>query len=147
MNKFAKISITLLVLFTPALSMACKEAMLGKTYPMTDFNEYDYIVIAKINKSFHSDKYIYKPLESFKATVIQSIKGDLNEGDSISGKPKHEQPKAVCPIHLSENGIYLLLLSKENKVYVISRFSLPVKNDNKYFSDYIAQIKKAIVSE
>ena len=147
MYKFSKISIIFIALLTPSISMACKEAILGEVYPIADFNKYDYIVIVKIDKSIHSDKYRYKPLVSFEATVIESIKGDLNEGAALSGKPKHEIPRAVCPVHLAENGIYLLLLSKENGEYAISRFNFHVKNDNKYFSNYISQIKNAIISE
>ena len=144
MKKLSRKTIFLIVLLTPAISLAYKEAILGEAYPITDFGEYDNIIVAKIDKSAHSDEHRYKPLVSFKAKVLQSIKGDLNEGASFSGIPKHEQPRAVCPVYLTEGGIYLLLLSKENGRYVISRFSFPVKNDNKNFSNYIKQVKSGV---
>ena len=144
MKKLSKIATFLIALISPVISLACKEAILGEVYPITHINEYEYIVIAKIDKSVHADEYRYNPLVSFEATVVESIKGNLNEGTSFSGTPKHEQPRAVCPVHLTEGGTYLLLLSKENGRYVISRFSFPVKNDSKYFSNYIGQIKSAI---
>ena len=147
MRKLSKITIILIILLSPAISLACKESILEKAYPITKFNEYDSIVIVRIDESTHSNKYRYWPLESFKASVIESIKGNLNEGDSFTGKPKHEEARAVCPVHLTKNDTYLLLLSKESGEYVVSRFSFPVKSDNKYFSNYISQIKGAISSE
>ena len=142
-----KLLIIVIALLTPTISFACKEAIFGKMHPITNFSKYNTIVVAKINKSIHSDKYRYKPLVSFEATVIERLKCSINEGVSFSGKPKQEQPRAVCPVHLTEDGIYLLLLSKESGLYIISRFSFPVKNNSKYFSNYISQIKGAINSE
>jgi len=142
-----KLSIILILLLTPAISLACQEAKLVEAFPITDFKKYSNIVVVKIDESIHSDKYRYKPLVSFTATVLESIKGDLNEGISFSGKPKKEQARAVCPVHLTVNGKYLLLLTKESGEYVISRFSFPVNNNNKYFSNYISQIKESIKNE
>jgi len=142
-----KLSIILILLLSPAISLACKDMKLVETFPITDFKKYSNIVVVKIDKSIHSDKYRYKPLVSFTATVLENIKGDLNEGISFSGKPKKEQARAVCPVHLIENGKYLLLLTNESGAYVISRFSLPVISDNKYFSNYISQIKDAVKNE
>ena len=142
-----KLLIITIALLTPTISLACKEAVLGEIYPITDFNKYNHFVVVTIDKSIHSDKYRYKPLVAFEATVIESFKGSLNEGASFSGKPKQEIPRAVCPVYLIEGGTYLLLLSQESGEYIISRFSFPVKNDNKYFSNYISQIKGAISNE
>jgi len=142
-----KLLIIVIALLTPTITFACKDAILGKVHPITNFNEYNHIVIVKIDKSIHSDKYRYKPLVSFQATVIENIKGSLNEGASFSGKPKQEIPRAVCPVYLIEGGVYLLLLSQESGEYIISRFSFPVQNNNKYFSNYISQIKGAIINE
>jgi len=147
MIKQFRITIFLTVLLSPAISFACKDVKFGEAYTITDFKKYENIVIARISKSTHLKKYRYRPLLSFQATVLESIKGVLIKGVSFSGKPKEEQPRAVCPVHLTENGTYLLLLSKENGKYVISRFSFPVKNDNKYYLNYISQIKNAVANE
>ncbi|MDH5766498.1 MAG: hypothetical protein OEZ38_10830, partial [Gammaproteobacteria bacterium] len=60
------------------------------------------------------------------------------------GMPEAEEARAVCPVHLVESKIYLLLLTKESNQYFISRFIFYVKNDNKNFLSYIDQIKNAI---
>jgi hypothetical protein len=135
------------MLVTPAASWACKQAVLGDTYPISDLGKYDHIVIAKIDKSSHASEYRYKPLVSFEATVIESIKGKLTKGASFYGAPKIEQERAVCPVNLVEGGTYLLFLSMENDRYLISRFSFYVNDDNEHFLGYISQIKAALKHE
>lgn len=142
-----RIILLVLTIVTPLIpysSFACKEAILGKTFPITNFDEYDYIVVVKIDQAVHSDKYEYNPLISFKATVLESIKGGLNKGYTFAGIAKKEEAHAVCPVHLDVGGTYLLLLSKENGKYQLSRFSLPIKSDHQYFDNYISQIKAII---
>lgn len=147
MNKLLIVSIAIAQLVTSQTSVACKSALLGEEYPVAHLDRYKYVVVARVDKSVHSDEYRYRPLVSFEATVIESIKGDLVDGVSFTGVPKDEEERAVCPVHLAEGGTYLLLLSKENGNYVISRFSISVKSDNKYFSGYVKQIKNTILSK
>jgi hypothetical protein len=147
MKKLSTVAVFVITLLIPIISLACKDVRLGKAYPITDFKQYDSIVIVKIDESTFIDSHRYRPLVSFKATVLENIKGKLNKGISFSGKPKQEQPRAVCPVQLIESDTYLLLLSEESGAYFISRFSFPVESNNKYFSNYISQIKSAINSE
>jgi hypothetical protein len=147
MSRLILLTLTLVLLFSSANSFACKGPILGETFPITSFEEYDCVVIVKIDKSVHSDNFRYNPLVSFEATVLECIKGDFRIGDSFSGKAKKEEARAVCPVHLKESGTYVLLLSKENGEYLLSRFSLPVKNDHQYFDNYIRQIKTLIGKE
>jgi hypothetical protein len=147
MKRLILLTLTLVILFNPAISFACKEPLLGKTFPITNFEEYDCVVIVKIDKSIHSDQFRYNPLVSFEVTVLESIKGDFSIGDSFTGKAKKEEARAACPAHLEESGTYLLLITKENEEYLLSRFSLPVKNDHQYYDNYITQIKSIIGKE
>lgn len=147
MNKLLIVSIAIAQLVISQTSVACKSALLGEEYPVAHSDRYKYVVVARVDKSVHSDEYRYRPLVSFEATVIESIKGDLVNGVSFTGGPKDEEEGAVCPVHLVEGGTYLLLLSKENGNYVISRFGISVKSDNKYFTGYVKQIKNAILSK
>lgn len=147
MRRLTLLILVLVTLFSPAYSFACKEPILEDTFPITNFEEYDYVVIVKIDKSVNSDNFRYNPLVSFEARVLESIKGDFSIDASFSGKAMKEEARAVCPVHLEENGTYLLLLSKENGEYLLSRFSLPVKNDHQYFDNYIRQIKTLIGKE
>lgn len=123
--------------------IACKNAILGPFFPITDFSDYDYVVIATVNKAVH-EKEQYTSLKSFKAIINTSLKGNLPKGTRINGIAKNEDPRAVCPVHLDENSDYLLLLSKKEGAYMLSRFSFPVKKDYQYFNDYISQIKKIL---
>ena len=138
-----RLSIFLLVLVAFIISIACKDALLGPTYPITDFTEYDYVVVATVNKAVHEDKR-YQPLKTFNATIKKTLKGTLVIGTQINAKAKIEEPRAVCPVHLDENSDYLLLLTKTKGEYILSRFSFPVKKGYKYFDDYISQIEKLL---
>jgi hypothetical protein len=133
----------LLVSMTFAISIACKEALLGPKYPITDFSEYAYIVIATVDEAVHEDQR-YNPLKTFKATIRKSLKGDLVMGTQIDGEAKKEDPRAVCPVHLNKNSDYLFLLTKVNGMYTLSRFSFPVKKGYTYFDDYIHQIEELL---
>jgi len=132
--------LTLVAFFT---LIACKDVLLGPTYPITNFNEYDCVVVATINKAVHENQK-YTPLKTFNATIRKTLKGGLVIGSVINGKAKIEEPRAVCPVHLNENSDYLLLLSKSNDEYTLSRFSFPVKKGEKYFDDYLIQIEKQL---
>jgi hypothetical protein len=134
-----RLLIILLVSMTFVISIACKEALLGPKYPITDFSEYDYIVVATVDEAVHEDRG-YNPLKTFKATIRKSLKGDLVVGTQIDGKAKKEDPRAVCPVHLDKSSDYLFLLTKVNGKYALSRFSFPVKKGYTYFDDYINQI-------
>ena len=138
-----RISITLFLLSACVVSIACKDALLGPQYPISDLSEYDCVIIAAVDKAVHADNG-YKPLKTFKATIKRSLKGDLVIGAQIDGKAKIEEPKAVCPVHLDEKSDYLLLLTKSDGEYALSRFSFPVKKGYKYFDDYISQIEKLL---
>jgi hypothetical protein len=126
------------------ITMACKSARLGPEYPITDFSQYDCVVIATVVEATH-DSIGYNPLKTFKVTINKTLKGNLKIGNQISGKAKKEQARAVCPVHLDENSDYLLLLTKSVNGYRLSRFSFPVKKGYKYFDDYITQIEKSIL--
>ena len=134
------ISITLIIY---VVIIACKSAILGPTYPIDDFTEYDYVVIATVDKAKHS-KEGYFPLESFEVTIKKSLKGNLELGVQIIGQAKIEKARAVCPVHLDKNSDYLLLLTKESDGYKLSRFSFPVKKGYSYFDNYIKQIKESL---
>lgn len=138
-----RITFLLVVTITYVIVVACKSAILGPTYPITDFSEYNCVVIATVNKAVHEDQG-YNPLKTFSVTIKRSLKGDLEIGEQINGEAKREEPRAVCPVHLDENSDYLLLLTKSAGGYRLSRFSLPVKKGYKYFDDYISQIEKSI---
>ncbi len=144
MKRLLSITLIVVILFTPSISLACKDPLLGETFPITNFDKYDCVVIVKIDHSVHSDELMYNPLVSFKATVVESIKGEIPKNQTFLGKAKKEEANAVCPVHLEKDGIYLFLLSKEKGEYQLSRFSLPVKNDHKYFNNYVAQVKESI---
>ena len=146
MTKIAKLLFPLL-LIAPSICFSCKEAAFSKKYPINDFTPYSNIVIAQINESEHNDKLRYKPLVSFKATVIGNFKGTLEIGDSFSSVAVEEVAHAVCPIHLKNGGVYLLLLKNIDGKTSISRFSFPVSSENPYFSTYIQQIKSLIINE
>lgn len=138
-----RLSISLLAVITFIISIACKDAILGPKYPITDFSKYDCVVVVTIDKAVHEDQG-YQPLKKFRATVKRTLKGTLVIGDQINGKAKIEEPRAVCPVHLDENSDYLLLLSKSKGEYTLSRFSFPVKKGHTYFDDYISQIEKLL---
>ena len=138
-----RLSISLLALITFVISISCKEPILGPNYPITDLSEYDYVVVATIDKAVHEDQR-YQPLKTFKATIKKSLKGTLVIGTQINGKAKMEEQRAVCPVHLDENSDYLLLLTKSESEYSLSRFSMPVKKGYMYFDDYISQIEKLL---
>jgi hypothetical protein len=132
-----------LLIVAYVITMACKSARLGPEYPITDFSEYDCIVVATVDKASH-DSVGYNPLKTFKITINKTLKGTLNVGNQISGKAKKEEPRAVCPVHLDEGTDYLLLLTKSVNGYRLSRFSFPVKKGYKYFDDYISQIENEL---
>ncbi len=127
-------------------TLACKSRILGPIFPIEDFSEYNSIVIAKVENAKHQNQG-YSPLKSFKITIKQSLKGNLQIGEKISGLAKVEEPRARCPVHLDKNSDYLMLLTKDDEGYKLSRFSYPVKNDYVYFDDYIKQIEKLLANE
>ena len=134
-----------LALLILIITLSCKSAILGPKYPIEDFGEYDVVVIATIDHAVHhSDRY--EGLDTFKATITKSLKGNLEIGVKVSGKSKSEEIQAVCPVHLEIGEDYLLLLMKSLEGYRLSRFSLPVKKGYTYFDDYITQIEKALNS-
>lgn len=139
-----RISILLFAIIAYSIVIACKSPTLGPTFPITDFSEYDCIVIATVEKAVHDDDYRYSPLKTFNVTIVKSLKGDLEIGGQINGKAKREQPRAVCPVHLEEGSDYLLLLTKSPAGYRLSRFSFPVKKGYQYYDNYIKQIEKAL---
>jgi|GEM_PF-5911367 len=141
-NTLAIISLTVLTFF---IATACKDPILGPTYPITDFSEYDVVVIATVDHETHSTEG-YQELETFDLTIKKCLKGNLTVDDKISGKAKTEEAHAVCPVHLSEGADYLLLLTKPIEGYRLSRFSIPVKRGHAYFDNYIAQIEKILNS-
>ena len=147
MKKLLLTTLTTIVFLNTTVSFACKDPKLGEKYPISSFKEYDCIVIVKIKNAVHSDKSRYKSLISFEATVLENIKGELDMGESFFCEAKKEEARAACPVHLVEGGTYLLLLSKKNERYFLSRFSFPVKSDYKYFNNYITQIKEFIQKE
>ncbi len=132
--------IVLLAVVAFFISIACKDAILGPSYPVTNLKEYDYIVIATVNNAVH-DKQGYQPLKSFTATINKSLKGGLAIGTPIKGKAKIEEARAVCPLHLEENTEYLLLLNKSNDTCILSRFSFPVKKGYQYYDNYLKQLE------
>ena len=138
-----RMSISFFVVIIYVIVVACKSAVLGPDYPITDFSEYDCVVIAVVDKAVHDDEG-YQPLKTFNVTIKKSLKGNLKIGEQIKGKAKKEEPRAVCPVHLEENSDYLLLLTNSTSGYRLSRFSFPVKKGYKYFDDYISQIEKLI---
>ncbi len=138
-----KLTLLLFALAIFFVLIACKNAIFGPIYPITDFREYDYVVIAAVNKAIY-EKDKYSSLKSFKATIKTSLKGNLPKGTRINGIAKNEESRAVCPVHLDENSDYLLLLSKIEGAYTLSRFSFPVKKEYKYFNDYISKITKIL---
>jgi len=151
MNKISlklmkELFISLSVITGFIIVISCKSTLLGPRFPITDFSEYDNIVIATVNKAVHDEKR-YKSLKTFDLTIQKSLKGNLKSGNQISGKSKLEEPKAVCPVHLDEKSDYLLLLTKVKDGYRLSRFSFPVKKNYKYFDDYLSQIKKQLTVE
>jgi len=133
----------LLLVIGYGITIACKSARLGPEYPITDFSEYDCIVIATVDKATHHTTR-YNPLNTFYITIKKTLKGKQEIGKRIHGKAKKEQPRAVCPVHLDEQSDYLLLLTKSGGTYKLSRFSFPVKKDSKYFDNYIKQIEKIL---
>ena len=138
-----RLLISLFVIIGYVIAVACKSAILGPEFPITDFGEYDYIVVATVDKAVH-DEEGYRHLKTFDLTIQKSLKGNLEIGNQISGKAKKEEPRAVCPVHLDEKSDYLLLMTKGANGYRLSRFSFPVKKSYKYFDDYISQIKKKL---
>ena len=136
------ISLALLTFF---ITTACKNAILGPKYPVTDFSEYDVVVIATVDHATHSAEG-YQGLKRFDLTIKTCLKGSLKVDDKISGKAKTEEAQAVCPVHLSEGDDYLLLLTRSIQGYRLSRFSFPVKRGHEYFDDYIVQIEEILRS-
>ncbi len=138
-----RILFLLVVTISYVIVVACKEAILGPTYPISDFSEYSNVVIATVNKATYEDER-YHPLKTFSITIKKSLKGELETGAQIIGEAKQEEARAVCPVQLNENADYLLLLTKSAGGYKLSRFSFPVKRGYLYFDDYISQIEKAL---
>lgn len=136
-------SILVFVIITYVIVIACKSAILGPEYPITDFNEYNCVVVATVDKATH-DTIRYSPLKTFNLTIKKALKGVLEIGEEINGKAKQEEARAACPVHLDENSDYLLLLTKTSDGYRLSRFSLPVKKGYLYFDNYIEQIENSI---
>ncbi|WP_444997150.1 hypothetical protein [Aliikangiella sp. IMCC44359] len=146
MIKFREVLLLLILLFTNN-SFACKQAALNENFPIDDFSVYDTIVIATIDSvSYQEEKgrRFSKPLESFEATVVETLKGDLKPNDRIKGKAKKEQALAVCSVFLTKYSIQLLLLNKDGQEYNISRFSFPTPSHHVYFSRYVKEIKEAL---
>ncbi len=135
---FAPIAIMLCVVL-----MACKFPVLGPIYPIINLEEYDLIVVATVNEAAHSDMG-YHALKNFNVTVEEVFKGEFGVGDKISAKAKIEEAKAVCPVHLEVDTRYLFLMNNSPNGLELSRFSLPVKEDYKYFDDYLKQIKQSL---
>ena len=130
-------------LLTFVLSISCKSPAFGPEYPVTDFSEYNSVVIAHVDEAVHKDQG-YKGLESFNITIKKALKGKLKVGKQIKGKAKKEKARAVCPVTLDKDSDYLLLLHKSMGKYKLSRFSFPVKKGHQYFNDYIKQIEKIL---
>lgn len=128
------------------ISLACKDPILGPTYPIDDFAEYDCVIVATVNTAVHEEED-YQALKTFKATVKKTLKGSLIVGTKINGIAKVEDARAVCPVHLDENAEYLLLLTKNKTEYSLSRFSFPVKKGYKYYNDYLSQIENLLNKE
>lgn len=138
-----RITPLLVLIIVYVIAIACKDALPGPTYPITDFSEYNCVVVATVNKAVHDDQG-YRALKTFSVTIKRSLKGDLEIGKQMSGEAKREEARAVCPVHLDENSDYLLLLTKSAGGYKLSRFSFPVKKGYLYFDDYITQIEKRL---
>lgn len=66
-----KIANSIFILITYIILMACKSALLGSIYPITDFSEYDVVVIATIDQAVHSNAP-YNALKTFNATIEKS---------------------------------------------------------------------------
>ncbi len=137
---------TTIALMAFLISLACKDPILGPTYPIDDFKEYDCIIVAMVNSAEHEEED-YQALKTFKATVKKTLKGSLVVGTKINGKAKLEEARAVCPVHLDVNAEYLLLLTKNKAEYSLSRFSFPVKEGYKYYNDYLSQIENLLSKE
>ncbi|MAX80064.1 MAG: hypothetical protein CL843_07805 [Crocinitomicaceae bacterium] len=137
------LSITTTLFIGYLILIACKSATLGPEFPITDFSEYDYIVVATVDNAVHEEEG-YQPLKTFNITIKKCLKGNLNVGNHIYGEAKKEEARAVCPVHLNENSDYLLLLTKSIAGYRLSRFSFPVEHNHRYFEDYIEQIEKGL---
>src|SRR5690554_5604165 len=96
-----RLSILIFLSIAYVIVLACKSAILGPEFPITDFSEYDNIVIATVDKAVH-DEDGYRPLKTFDLTIQKSLKGNLEIGNKICGKAKKEESTAVCPVHLDE---------------------------------------------
>lgn len=142
-KKMTKRTFVFLAFIACSISIACKDALLGPIFPITDLSAYDCVVIATVDSAIHEDEG-YRPLKSFKATIKKTLKGTLLTGAHINGRAKIEEPRAVCPVHLDKNSDYLLLLTKSGDEYSLSRFSFPVKKGYTYFDNYISQIETAL---
>ena len=133
--------VILLATFTFIVTVACKTPEFGPTFPIKDFKDYEFVVVATVDHAVHSEKG-YNGLETFDLTIKKCLKGNLKPGEKIFGRAKKEEPQAVCPVHLKLKEEYLLLLTKPDEEYYLSRFSFPIKKGYKYFDNYIKQIEK-----
>lgn len=138
-----RLSIFLFLFTSIIVSIACKEAILGPEFPVTDFSKYDCIAVVTIDHAEHEDQG-YRPLKTFQATIKKCLKGELASGAKIEGIANVEEPRAVCPVHLDENSEYLVLLTKTEGTFGLSRFSFPIKKGFRYFDQYILQIEKRL---
>ncbi|MBI1307193.1 MAG: hypothetical protein GC181_11375 [Bacteroidetes bacterium] len=135
-----------LFIISVLISIACKSALYGPEFPVSDLTPYDYVVIASIDTAIHHSTG-HRGLKTFNATIVRSLKGELTTNSKIKGKATIEQPHAVCPIGLQQHQEYLLLLSKESDSVSLSRFSFPVKKGYVYYDDYIRQLEYKLIQK
>jgi hypothetical protein len=122
-------------------AFACKDRKVRDEYPIEEARSADVFIEAEVNNTTQEENVRYSPTTSFVAKVINSYKGGIPAGTTITVSAAIEEAHAVCPVSLVEHTKYLMLLSKRGDKLEISRFNYLVIDSSLNYSSYKKQIE------
>lgn len=133
------------ILFT-CNAFACKDRAEVLDYPINELKDSSIVVEAKVTNIEQSTDGGYPATKSFKATILQSFKGNLTKGKIVRVFSSKEEVHAVCPVLLKEGKTYILVLRKNGKSIETSRFNIVIDSENENYPKFIGQIKSSVKS-
>ena len=138
-----KYSLTVLLFAFSVDAVACKERPMPDNFPINEIEKNSIVVRALVIAAEIDTSGAYEKTKSFKAKVVKSYQSNLVAGAVFEGTSAEEAARAVCPVHLSKNFQYVMVLQENNGVYAISRFTLTPRSDWPRYGRYKKQLDKA----
>jgi hypothetical protein len=119
---------------------ACKTRPDFDSYPLDELKASDILIEAQISDVEPYSEDFYPGAKSFKATILQSFRGNLSLGSVIEVSSAKEHTNGVCPVLLSSGQTYLLVITQHGGKFAISRFNVIVEKEAKDYKKYVEQI-------